>query len=558
MGTSSGVAWALPLIPMTYNGSLSYYYIYSKADKAESETATLSGTFNGNGFVWQPWFISLGVGVSVGLTESNSNYSGNGDTSTVTSGELNMTVFPRSRFPFMLAISRTDSRLNNSLTSFSSDNHYINYRYYLSQAYYGINGSLARLSWDHNQFESELSDSKSDTVSATYRGRARHHRYSIDAGYTEVERSGSDAKPSSSRLEAQHNYSPGTELSVNSSASYTRNDSDLSGGASVFETVQATSVFGWRPIDRPYSITGGARIATSDSGSSVQSKSMSTNIGTAYRLTRSVRIVANALVSASETGDSQTVTTSENASMNYFSQQYLVGGFNWGWNSDLGFSNSDTKVDDTSDNQQSKFFNIGHNFNRNWALSRFSTFSFTFTENGSVSDNSDQDKRQYGLGHGLTLGWSRRGLSSATYSNVTITDTRTAGETTSSYQQLYAQLTQRNILTRVSSLSASITYQATNQDIQDAINDQPAPRLMTANAVYTNSRAFGVYALQFSTRLTYHKRLDEASFNSETTESESRLDYHIGLLTTGLSYRIMQVAGGALSENINFSLTRTF
>jgi len=543
---------------MTFSGSLTYNYNYGKADQSESEQTTLSGAINGNGFIWQPWFITLGIGLNLGVSDSKSDSPGGDSSSTVGSGLFQMSVFPRSRFPFRLMVSRSDSRLDNA-GSFNSNIHFINERVYMSQEYYGRNDTLSRLSWDHNKFKSELSDSTSDTVSASVRGRKTYQRYSLRADHSESERSGSEQKPKSTRVEAQHHYIPGTELSVNSMASYSKTDTGLATQTATYKNIQASSVFGWRPIDRPYSISGGARVSTSDAGNNNEAKAMSTNVGAAYRLSRSLRFFTNALVNASESANTQTITTSENASMNYYSQQYYVGGFNWTWNSTMSGSNTNTRIDSDSSSQQNATLNAGHNFSRNWAIGRTSTISFGFSQNGGVSKSSDQDKAVLGIGHGLAFGWSHRGIRSSTYSNVSFSDSRNSGDTFYSYQQLMAQLTQRNILTRVSSLLANVSFQATRQDVSGATGDDSIPKYVAASVTYMNNRAFGVYALGFSTRLLHNKRFGAAgSANNESTESYSRLDYHIGLLTTSLSYRIIQVAGGTQSQFINFSLTRTF
>lgn len=549
--------FALPLIPMTYNGSVSYNYTFTRADEAESETATLSTMIAGSGFIWQPWFMTLGVGLSVGLSESNSNTSGSGTASTVTSGNIQLNVFPQSRFPFMFSLSRTDSRLENTGTSFNADNHYISTRLFMSQTYYGRAGSVSRFSWDHNKFESDNDSSTNDSLAASYRGKTASHRYSASAAYSSSERSGSDLEPSSTRLEGQHNYVPTTELNISSNTSYTRNDSGQGGSLAIFENVQASSVFGWRPVDRPYTMTGGARVTSSDSGSGAESKGMSINIGASYQFTRQLRMIATGLINASEADGSKSLSSSETANLNYYSQQYFVGRFSWNWNASAGFSNSNSEINDEKSSQQNTSIGLSHSFNRNWATGRTSTLNFALTQSGNVNKSSEADKAAYGVGHGLGLGWSRRGLNSGTYANLSITDTRTSGEESTTFQQLNFQLTQRNVLTRVSALSANVAYQASKQDLP---GDEPGsdPQTLSASASYTNGRMFGIYPLRFNTKLSYNKRITEGTSDSAHTESESRLEYRVGLLTTSLIFQVRQTDGGNQSESINFSLTRTF
>ena len=549
--------YAIPVIPMSYQGSLSYNYSFSRADEAESETSTLSTSVSGTGFIWQPWFVTLGVGLSVGLSESNSNTSGSGNSSTVTSGNIQFAVFPQSRFPFILSISRTDSRLENTGNSFNADDHFVGTRLFISQTYYGRTGYIARFSWDHNTFESERTSSESDSLNASFRGKHAKHSYSAQAGYTRSERSSSDLEPSTARVELSHNYIPSTELSVSSNTSYTRNDTGQSGNIAIFENVQASSVFAFRPVDRPYTISGGARVSTSDSGSGSENKSMATNIGASYNLTRRLRLLTTALINASDSGGSRSVSSSESANLNYFSQQFFVGGFSWNWNSSMGLSNSNNDVDGLKTSQQNASVGIGHSFNRYWVIGRTSTVNIGLTQNGNVTKSSEVDQAVYGVGHGLGLGWSRRGISSGSFANLSLTDARTSGEESTTFQQLNLQLTQRNTLSRVSALSANVMFQASKQDIPGDQTDSD-PKTLSATASYTNSRTFGIYPLRFSTSLSYNKRLSKGANDSETTESDSRLDYQVGLLTTSMSYRIMRIKGGTLSETINFALTRTF
>lgn len=551
-------SFALPMIPMTYNGSVSYSYGYSKADQSESETTTISATIAGSGFIWQPWFVTLGVGLSVGLSESNSNNTGSGSASTVTSGDIQFTVFPQSRFPFMLSIARTDSRLDSTGSAFTSDSHTVNTRIYLSQTYYGRSGYVARFSWDHNEFDADRFDSENDALNASFRGRKAKHSYSASASYSKSERSNSPLKPTNTRVELQHNYIPSTDLSVVSNSSYTRNDTGAVGTSAIFENVQASSIFGWRPVDRPYTISGGARVAAADSGTGVESKSMSTNIGTSYQFTRSLRLIANALASVAETAGTKSVFTSEAANVNYFSQQFFVGGFSWNWNSGLGISNANNDIDGRKESQQNASWSLGHSFTKGWAVGRVSTANFGFTQNGSISKNSELDEAIYGVGHGLSLAWSRRTASSGTFANLSISDSRTSGENSTTFQQLNAQLVQRNSLSRVSSLSANAVYQASKQDVPGDDDEDSTPQNFSAGATYTNSRMFGIYPLRFSTTLSYNRRLSGQINNSAQTQSETRLDYRVGLLTTSLSFRIMQVEGGATSESLIFTLTRTF
>jgi len=554
----SEVSFALPMVPMAYNGSLGYTYSYLKSDEAESENSSITANISGTGFVWQPWFVTLGVGLSVGFAEANSNAGASGTSTTTASGNVQFTVFPQSRFPFVMSLSRTDSRLENTGAAFRTDDHYINYRIFMSQTYYGASGYVARLSYDHNAFESDRSDSSSDSLSASYRAKQRRHRYSANANYTTSERSNSSLEPNTSLLEFRHNYSSGPDMGVASLASYTRNDSGVGGGVGVFQNAQANSTFSWRPIDRPYTLSGGARVSTSDTSGGFKTNNLATNIGASYRVTRALRFLALASISATDSDAVQSVNSTQSVSATYSSQQYFVGRFSWNWNGSAGFNNSQTTIDEESESVQNVASSLGQTLNRNWSVGRTSTLNVAFTQSGSVSKSTDIDEPVYGLGHGMSLGWSRSGLSSSTFSSVSVSDTRTFGDVDTSFQQLTAQLTQRQALSRVSALSANVTFQASQQDISET--ESPSqPKTLAANVTYTNARTFGIYPLRFSAKLTYNRRFEDEQVNgSETLESENRFDYRIGLLTTNATFRIITTEGGSTSESLTFSITRSF
>ncbi len=546
------------MVPMAYSGSLGYTYSYIKSEDAESENSSLTANISGSGFIWQPWFVTLGVGLSIGIADANSSTGGSSTSTTTGSGNIQFTVFPQSRFPFVMSLSRTDSRLENTGATFSADDYYVNYRIFMSQTYYAVSGSVARFSYDHNAFESERSDSSSDSVSASYRAKKRRQSYSVNANYSTSERSNSSLKPNTSLLEFQHDYSSGPDMSVSSLASYTRNDSGADGDMGIFQNAQANSTFSWRPIDRPYTLSGGARIATSESGTGAESNSLATNIGASYRVTRSLRVLALASVSATEADSTQSVNSAQSVSASFSSQQYFVGRFSWNWSSSAGVNNSYTTIDDESESVQNVAGSLGQTLNRSWSVGRTSSMNLAFSQNGSASKSTDIDEPVYGLGHGVSMGWSRHGISASTFSSVTVSDTRTFGDTETSFQQLTGQLTQRNALSRVSALSANVTFQASQQEISQT--ESPSqPKTLAANITYTNARTFGIYPLRFSAKLSYNRRFeDDQVSGSETLESENRFDYRIGLLTTNATFRIMTTEGGTTSESLTFSITRSF
>jgi len=547
---------ALPMVSMSYNGNMGYSYSYSKANQSEFESSTLSVSISGSGFIWQPWFIVLAVGGSVGLSESGSN-TNSGNTSVLGAGSFQITVFPQSRFPFVLAVSRSDSRLESSGAAVRASQRFVNLRTFLSQAYHGLNGTLTRVSWNHSEFETSGEDSSADVLSAAYRARKKNQRFFVNAGYTQTKRSDSVREPNSSVVDVNHDYTPSTEMGLNSLASFNRNDSDSGGANSVVENAQASSVFSWRPIDRPYSISGSARLATSESGEG-QSNNFAASVGASYRFTRSLRMLASANISSTDSADAQTVRSTESASLSYSSAQFFLAGFNYNWNGSAALSNSNQKADEVTTDQQNYSTSGGHSISRSWASGRASTINFALSESASVSISSERDDPSYSIGHGLSMGWGFRGAKTNTFASVSLSDSRSFSDVDTNFQSLSAQLSQRITLSRVSGVSASASFQTSRQDSGDESRDSGTPKTLVALASYRNSRVFDIYALRFTTKLSLNKRLDDTANSPETTVSESRFDYRVGLLTTSATLRIMRSQGGTTTQSVVFTATRSF
>jgi len=99
----SGSTYALfgKYLPLKLSGTLTYQYGYiTSGVNAESETTSLTGTINANGYIWQPWFATTSAALNLGV--SNTETTSSSSDSTSTSGSFNLGVFPRSRFPFSL------------------------------------------------------------------------------------------------------------------------------------------------------------------------------------------------------------------------------------------------------------------------------------------------------------------------------------------------------------------------------------------------------------------------------------------------------------------------
>lgn len=354
--------------------------------------------------------------------------------------------------------------------------------------------------------------------------------------------------------------------------SYHRSDSgDASSDISKF--TQASSNFSWRPNHKPYDMSGNVTVSKNESSAdSAENQRLSTSVGTRYRFSRRLNLLANLSFAVAESGDQQTETTGQNVNLAYNSEQTIIAGFNYGWAASTGLSNSTTEVSggsgdggisgdaDSDRDTQSASIGLGHHLSNSWAVGRASSVNMGFSQNVTFSrTNSSEDDAEEGattLSNGLSSGWSHRGLDSTSFVSLSINDSHRFGDEETDSQLLNFQLTRNQTLSRVSGLSVNAAFQSSRQ----ARENQESTTSKSANAGigYNNSRAFGVYNLRLQARLQYQPAIDDNANNRDITRFFSTLYYRIGKLSTNVSLIVTQTELQDLAYGLNFNATRTF
>ena len=566
-------AWleAATFIPLSLNGNVSYNYGYVTSEGSQSESTGLSTSIDMTGYFWQPWFITSNLGLTLGLTRAAS--AGGTENSSVASAErVGLEVFPQSRFPFSFSFNRSDSRLDftNDL-NISNSNQYTSTRLYMRQSYIGRHSLLADLSWVHNKNESRYDDSTSDSLSASLRMKREAHFFHATSSYSTSKSAFSTSEPENFLITADHDYVPGTELGVTSSASYINNKTKSVGFTSDTEVSQASSFFSWRPEHRPYTFSGGARISSSTSSASSttagsgSSNDFSVNAGMDYRFTTRLKFNGTATFGARDTDDSQSLSSSESAALSYNSDQYLIAGFNYGWNTVGSIGNSNNETDGEKQDRQSASASLGHRASRNWMLSRTTSMNTGFAQSGSATVSNQNggelatngSELNWGISHSANVGLNFRGRRGSTFLSMNVSDSRNYGEEKDAAFQMINGVISRNLLiNRLSSMQGSATVQATRQEVTDA--DTTTSKSAFATGSYAHSRAFGVYALRFNSSLSFQRTYDEYDVSKDTFDWNNRFDYRVGLLDSSLMVRMVKSSGTNPTTSVNFRASRSF
>jgi hypothetical protein len=551
-------------MPLSWSGKLGYQYSYAASQGTESETTALVAGVHASGYMWRPWFATTSLAMDLGFSNTETTVSSS-DATSVT-GDFNLGVFPRSRFPFSLTYSRSDSRSQSyqDLTQASGETALTITRWTLRQRYQPRRGNQQYNAWYYlTEFDGEGIASESTSYGLDY--QLRHNKQSLTASLTHSTSgvSGSNTKPTSDIFAISHVYAPSTDIGVNTLGSYVETDAGDSGG--VTKDGQAASSFYWRPEHRSLNVSGGVRLSElrSEGVTDSTTRSLNTSLGFGYRLSRVLNFLANATLGTSDSGDSQSLNTTQGVGLSYAGSHYEFSGFAYSWSWGLSASNSTSRNDTMGtvreSDQQSVGGNIGHNLSRNWRLGRFMSLNGSFSQSLSASKSSEIDVPTKTINNGVSMSWNRRGRRGATYAGFHASDSHSYSERDTVFQSAGANLVQDLTINRLSGISGNITYDASRSETEKELGGVTTSSSQNINGSlnYHHERPFGVYNLQFSSVLTGGKQLN-TDIPTTTLRWDSIFRYSLGLLSTSLSFQFSESAGGNLSKSMNFQATRSF
>ena len=570
-------------VPTSLGGSLSYGYGYSRVSVSESEQSIITLSLDGGGYFWQPWFITMGAGIGLGLSKADST-GGSGNTAKTVSGSVDFTLFPESRFPTNVGFAVSDSRQEAQDSLFFGGQNSQTRRFYVRQAYNTEDGANINAWYNRNSGSTsyQAGESIDQSLGFQIRKRVAYHDFGLGGGYFENDPAQSDIKSSNSNLLLSHNYFPSAEVGVNSVASYS-GAATAGGGAPKFTSTyeQLSSSFYWRPEHRPYYISGGALIFTVLSGNT--SRGVSTNANAAYQFAHNLSVTAGLGVSVTDSDGKQSVSSTQSVATSIPSEQYTIFGFDYGWSVGVGFSNSVHRSETNTvtgsgssgtetKNQQSMNVSASHHLGRTMNLGRYSGMNIAFGQSVSGSKSSDIDYISRSVSNSASLGWNHSGFGGNTTAGASVSDSRSFGQQGSAFQVFSAQLARNQELSRLSSLSGSINFQASRNDtpISDnatgagagsasVVSTGSTTKSASASFGYTHSRFFGVHGMMFSSRLSVPTLLkDERTQSTSPKDWDNTLAYRIGMLALNLTARATESGPGQRAYSMTFQAVRSF
>lgn len=604
-------AWGdLTLAPIRWWGSVGLDVRHRDgAALAATDNATLSATGSFASFVWQPWFLRVQGSLGGILARDATAGTPGAATSAALVGDVELSLFPFSRFPTTFYAGVSDTRAGGAL----NDLDYRDHRLRLTQQYqhaerserytFSFEQSTLRSTQDYGG-EALALDPGLPSTTSTDRLRVLRAGWARSwVGQTvEVEASAARNTSRQGRLQREtafdfaslrHVYEPTPSLNVSTTASLTRNgnafsesgsDASLRFGATF---LQVASFASYRPLPgqwghvegHPLALTGTFRAfrLTQEAGGEADDAAYgaSGSLGLTYDLRRDLQVYAT-VQALQASGGLRTHGISGSAGVNWVPEPVPLGDFRYGWSAGaslLAAATSDT-LDPRFAGAQG---NASHTLSRTWSVPGRGALTASLTQGVATRYDTREDAEQ-SLLHALSVFWADEGDGARQgYVGASVSDARRYGATQGSFQLANLQASIQHGLSRRAFLSGSVTVQATRSDEAPRVRDgaePPAPDpnrgrwIVSAGGTlaYTHTAAFGVPRLQFQSILqadTFALRRRafgdlDAPPEQVNWSFENRLDYAIGRLATSLVGRIAEIEGRGRQWQVLLRVQRAF
>lgn len=579
--------FALP--PVRIGGKITYEVRSDANDdqKIVQQGITSTLTARTNTYLWEPWFATLNgeLGVSVlryrtTSSQSGANLNGVGMESLtsknlLTTGNLQLNLIPRSKYPFEGHVNKTDSRMSgtlSALTGFSSTN------YGFSQSFVSPLGQ-GMVGFDRSeQTGGSGTETRQDSMRLSLtKALTPKQNLQVNGNRSDNTLKTTGERATQTNLSFQHKYLPTQALTIDSIANVSKAGYQLMQGNTDTDLLQLSSFGFWRPPEGGMMVTGGVRLLTlanhsssmqaADGGSGSRMQNANANLGVTYDFSRTVRMNAGANFNTTMGFGQRSTEGSQSVGVIYQPETKLLGDFRYDWSTGATFNN----ITSTSNKQQEErqlTLQLSHSLGRSTQLSSGSALSMSVGQSISSLVRSNGGATQQ-LTHTGTLAWNLARQEGSTYVSVSASDSRAMGDRNESFQMVNLQVSSSIPTGRFTFWSGNLTVQAVNQHTAVQQFGQNPSGFMTSRSgvvttstgsiSYQNLRLFGIPRLRFLSDL----RLNSQALlpvlggpqDQETAAWENNLDYQIGRTQFRMSGRLSQ-SGGRNNKSIMFTATR--
>ncbi len=571
--------------PLTISGSLGLNYRTLTSPEGRRTVSRQGlGSLYASSYLYRPWLATTDMALTLALdgSESSGGISQNVETkSSILAGVINLNVLPKSRTPFNLRYSMTDTRVDS--TALSSDALIVlgggdstTRKLGLTQSYIAEGGHRARIIYDNNRWESDNNGIYEDqTAAINIELLGSKQRLTLNGKVNEASRSKTASINESTLVDAVHYYYPTKSLRVDTRASvydmergFDVPSSNMQNGTLSSQVNQFSSSVFYRPYNNsPWSLSAGARVfdmAGKNAGSLSDSKNFSATSGGYYQYNRRLRFSFNASYSKADRdsrgSDPNTAPISDPNTMSTEVSRQRIGALfqsdthafwkaKYYWFADASFDNVSRKrtisqemdplPDQMESNNQYYAASLGHSLSRSWFTEGGAVFRTILSQ--SLSEGYSEESGDNALREetSLTLNWIKNAGGGSTYVQLTgsqgmnFRNTETIGER----YMVWFQANHEQRISRRSTLSGNVSAQYVFHDFEGAATDSEITTT-TAQVNYRNRAIFSIPKLGFSSDLRLSRASEERGI--DRYEWENRFDHMIGQLTNSLSHRIIE------------------
>lgn len=518
-------------------------------------------------FLFEPWIAQArgGLGLSIRETDFVSGQ-GSGE---FLSGDLQLRLFPRSRFPFEMFVERTD---RDDETDAVTQNVLLE-RYGFEQRYTSKAGGGLRLRYEHlRRFQIRTDDDQANDDEREddahlwqfgYHRRIEAHSFDANANLDDIERGERQRSIRRKFSSLRHRYRPGPTLSIENQLTFNNLDQFESLDSDKLDistsSLQFNSHVFWRPRTLKRLLVNGTlrlyNFSTGARGETIDSYSTTTTLGINYQWSPRWLVFADLSATYMERNVDDGNSHFERVGADYTSIGRSLGRYRYNWFGSVEVNN----LSDDEASVQSLEGELGHTIERTFNGRREATWRLDARQSAEAVTDTDGRSVQT-LRHGVGVSWNKRKDTTYSFIRLSAHDTRVYGgggrfgDEEREFQLINLQGSIDHRLSRHSSVRGSLTLQASRNSlpsrvVDDSVDDNFEPST-SVNITYFHRQVFGLPRLYFRSNLqlvsdSYLPVLDDPDdFSDRDTKIwENRLEYFIGRLQLRLIGRLSENKG---------------
>lgn len=511
-------------------------------------------------YLWRPWFgqWSGELGLSHVISEIDDK-----STNQVITGNGNVDLFHRSRFPLRLYASVQDSSVDTDTTTVS-DSDFRFERYGLIQNYQPVSGNSKYITQlEHNKLDDSGGGGGETTDLFRFNSthRYRKHQFANTLTLRDTNRPDNADELTTISLNSNHGYNPSAFFTLNTTLNYNYEDQTSEQVTDrTREEARAISTLFWRDSSRPLTATATADI-TNRKNEFDGAETDDNN--TTYRFTGGMRyefteaLQGNADVGYTSNSQIDDTTTFQTLALTYTPNSIALGKVFYNWSTG-GLIRNDTG--DEEGDQQTLGGTFSHSLDQTRPLSQDGRVQFSWDLAQSLDANyTTNDSNLSILTHrgSTTLRYARVGM----YSNLraSIQDNRNYSEIDVEIQNFNLTGSHQQSLSRYSSWQLNFNLGVT-RTVTDRISN--TFRFSAADLSYTHNRFFGVRDMYFNSELRVDSQENLLPFSSSDDDTrlnwENELKYRIGLLNIRATTNVTRNSFGDTSKSYYIKVSRFF